>query len=86
MSDQAWLQFVPFALVLVMVAPAVWAATTVVKKMGYSRWLAMLWFVPLVNLGLLIWLARTRWPLERDVHALRESVALLQGTHATGAS
>jgi hypothetical protein len=83
MPESAWLQFVPFAIVVVMFVPALWAATTVVKKMGYSRWLTLLWFVPLVNVGLIFWLARTRWPLEREVQALRESVALLQGIKAT---
>ena len=32
------------------------------KKAGYSRWLSLLMLIPLVNLGLLYFLAFAPWP------------------------
>jgi hypothetical protein len=75
MAESAWLQFVPFAIVLVIFVPALWAATTVLKKMGYTRWLVVLWLVPIVNFFFLIWLARSEWPIEAELKRLRASAA-----------
>ncbi len=34
-------------------------------KTGNNQWLGLLMLVPLVNLGMLVWLAFSEWPLER---------------------
>jgi hypothetical protein len=42
---------------------------SIFRKAGYSGWLALLMFVPLVNGGVLLWFATTTWPLERAANA-----------------
>jgi uncharacterized membrane protein YhaH (DUF805 family) len=37
------------------------------SKAGYSGWLALLMFVPLVNIGMLFFLALADWPALRGV-------------------
>lgn len=38
---------------------------SIFRKAGYSGWLALLIFIPLVNIGTLLWFATTTWPLEK---------------------
>jgi hypothetical protein len=78
MTGSPWLQLVPFVIVL----PMIWIAARIVQKMGYSGWLVLLWMVPGVNLFFAGWLALTKWPIEREVKELRESIAVLQGARS----
>ena len=43
----------------------------IVKRTGYSPWLSLLMLVPVANLIVLIILAFTEWPIERELKALR---------------
>jgi len=83
MDTSSLLQFTPLVFVGSIIAVVVWSTGTILKKTGRSRTLGLLWLVPIVNFFFLLWLARTEWPIEREVQALRESVALLQRIKAT---
>lgn len=61
------------ALVLVwFLAVALW--TQIFHKAGYSRWLGLLTFVPVVNVFAIIWFALAKWPLLVEVEALRNEL------------
>ena len=57
-----------FVIVFVVIVP--W--WKILKKSGNAPALALLMFVPLVNIGLLLWVAFAEWPIERELRALRE--------------
>ncbi len=59
MMGGPWMMLVVGVLVVV----PVWR---ICQKAGYSGWLSLLVFVPLVNLLLLYYLAFAEWPLERS--------------------
>jgi hypothetical protein len=40
-------------------------------KAGYSRWISLTMFVPLVNIGVLIWFAFAEWPIIKELGRLR---------------
>ena len=42
----------------------------ILQKAGYSGWMVILWFIPLVNLVALWVFALARWPLERKALAI----------------
>lgn len=44
----------------------------IIGKTGRSGALALLGIIPLVNIGLLLWLAFSEWPIEREIRALRQ--------------
>jgi len=68
---------------LMFAGPAAWiilAATLVVlgiafyqiyKKAGFSGLLGLLMFIPLVNLGMLLWFAFTEWPVFKQLRELQ---------------
>lgn len=37
----------------------------IMGKTGHNQWLGLLMLIPLVNVGILIWLAFSEWPVER---------------------
>jgi hypothetical protein len=45
------------------------------SKAGYSGWLSLLMFIPLVNLGMFLFLAFADWPVLREVRDLRSRLA-----------
>lgn len=38
----------------------------IVTKAGYSGLIALLFFVPILNIGMLFWFAYAEWPIERQ--------------------
>lgn len=42
-----------------------------VGKTGYSAWLGLLFLIPLVNIGFILYLAFTEWPIQRELNRLR---------------
>jgi len=73
---------------LMFAGPAVWiilAATLVVlgiaffqiyKKAGFNGLLGLLMFIPLVNLGMLLWFAFTEWPVFKQMRELQALASL----------
>jgi uncharacterized membrane protein YhaH (DUF805 family) len=57
------------SLVVVLVGAVLFGvpAAMIVRKVGYSPWWALLWFVPLVNLIMLWVFALSRWPIEEQL-------------------
>ena len=47
----------------------------IIKRTGMSPWLALLMLVPIANLIVLIVLAFSEWPIQREVRALRAQLA-----------
>jgi branched-subunit amino acid transport protein AzlD len=45
------------------------------KRTGMNPWLSLLMLVPIANFVMLIILAFTEWPIQREVHALRAQLA-----------
>ncbi len=58
-------------IILLLPLVLVWPAWRVVQKTGNPGALALLGFVPLVNILLLLYLAFSKWPIEREVEQLR---------------
>jgi len=48
------------------------------SKAGYSGWLSLLMLVPLVNFGMMLFLAFADWPVLRELRALRPGTATAQ--------
>lgn len=66
-SAEMILQFVPLAILVLVVVPA-WAM--IFHKSGYSGWLSLLFLVPLVNVGLFLWFAFfAKWPVREKLKA-----------------
>ena len=64
-------------LIIILVVLCGFAATLVpwffiFRKSGHSPALALLMFVPLVNVGALFWFAFAEWPIEKELKALRQ--------------
>lgn len=55
------------ALIIGMLA---WCGIRIVERTGHNRWLGLLLAVPLLQLGLLVWLATAEWPAHRNPRAL----------------
>jgi len=51
------------------IVPLVWVQ--IFPKAGYSGWLAILIFIPLVNVITLFWFAFSKWPIQSEVEQLR---------------
>lgn len=60
-----------FLFLLVVIAFAVVIYWKLFSKAGYSGWLSLLMFVPLVNLGMIIFLAFSDWPVLKELRDLR---------------
>jgi hypothetical protein len=54
-----FMSFLPLLLFILLVIPPV---AKILRRAGYSQWLALLVFVPIVNLTLLWVFAYARWP------------------------
>ncbi len=54
----------PFGLIIaVLIIIPFWF---IFSKAGYSRWLSLLMLVPIVNVGMLYFLAFSTWPSQRE--------------------
>jgi hypothetical protein len=53
-------------IVALLVALFVWVYFRIFSKAGFSGWLALLMLVPLVNVGMLLFLAFAEWPALRN--------------------
>lgn len=60
-----------FVFVIVLVAFMIFVYYKIFQKTGNSGWLALLMLVPLVNLGLILYLAFSDWPVLRELRDLR---------------
>ncbi len=40
---------------------------------GYSRWLALALFVPVVNVIVVVWFAFAKWPIRAELDRLRQN-------------
>ena len=49
------------------------------QKAGYSGWLAICMFIPIVNIVVLFWFAFSKWPIQVQLERLRAG----QGTSAS---
>ena len=58
-----------FALVMIALVVYIWG--TIFKKAGYSFWMALLMFIPLVNLIWLLIFAFSKWPIQQELEALQ---------------
>ncbi len=61
---------------LVITVFTVWIYYTILKKTGMNPWLSLLMLVPLAGFVLLLILAFTEWPIERENRALRAQLGL----------
>jgi len=52
------------------------------SKAGYSGWLSLLMFVPLVNFGMMLFLAFSDWPVLKELRDLRARAGYGQGGYA----
>ena len=53
-------------IVALLVVLFVWVYYRIFSKAGFSGWLALLMLVPLVNVGMLLFLAFAEWPALRN--------------------
>ena len=60
-----------FIFIVLLIAGAIFVYYKIVQRTGYSGWMALLMFVPLVNFGLLLYLAFSDWPLQLENRELR---------------
>jgi len=60
---------------LIMVALTILIYYFIVKRTGMNPWLSLLMLVPIANFVLLLILAFSEWPIEREVKALRAQLA-----------
>lgn len=54
---------------LLLIAGVIW--WKILSKAGYRGWVGLLMFVPIVNLGLLLYLAFSEWPIHKELSQLR---------------
>jgi hypothetical protein len=62
-----------FILICLSVAVFVWYK--IIGRTGYSPWLSLLMVVPLANLVVMLVLAFSEWPIQREVATLRSRTA-----------
>jgi HAMP domain-containing protein len=56
-----------------------WFWVRIVGKTGYNKWLGLLILVPGANLGLVLFIAFSKWPIERQLEeAQRELKEILK--------
>ena len=63
--------FTEFLIILMIVALYILPLWRIARKMGYPGLLAILALLPGINIILVYFLAFTRWPVERELEALR---------------
>ncbi len=57
---------IPEQIAILLVAAAIWLPwIRIFSKAGYSAWLSLVMFVPLVNLAAIFWFAFSEWPALR---------------------
>lgn len=61
--------------VLFLVIPAVLAWAKIFSKAGYTPWLALTLFVPLVNVLVMLWFAFSEWPVLAELARLKQQSA-----------
>ncbi len=61
---------------LVLTVFMIWIYFVILKKTGMSPWLSLLMLVPLAGFVVLLILAFSEWPIERENRALRTRVGL----------
>jgi membrane protein implicated in regulation of membrane protease activity len=62
--------FLIFWLIVLVIAVGIWYL--IINKTGYSPWLSLLMLIPFVGpLIIMIMLAFTEWPIQRELRALR---------------
>src|SRR6476659_5514224 len=71
-----------FILAIVAVAVFIWG--TIFRKAGYSFWMALLMFIPLVNLIWLLIFAFGKWPALAELEMYRQRYGPLQQGFAVG--
>lgn len=61
-------------LAVILLISLVWLlpAWRIVGKTGNSGALSLLFFIPFVNIGMLLFLAFSEWPIERELKAHRQ--------------
>jgi len=60
-----------FLFIVLLIVGTVFIYYKIVQRTGYNGWMALLMFVPLVNFGLLLYLAFSDWPVQLENRALR---------------
>ena len=60
-----------FLVILLLIAGSIYVYYKIFEKTGNSGWLALLMFVPIANLGLILYLAFSDWPVLRENRDLR---------------
>ena len=60
-----------FLFIIVLVAFMIFVFYKIIEKTGNSGWLALLMLVPFGNLGLILWLAFSDWPVLRENRELK---------------
>ncbi|MDR3685613.1 MAG: hypothetical protein P4L93_01460 [Coriobacteriia bacterium] len=60
-----------FLFIVLLIVGTVFIYYKIVQRTGYNGWMALLMFVPLVNLGMLLYLAFSDWPVQQENRALR---------------
>lgn len=50
----------------------------ILHKLGYSGWFYVLFFIPFLNIGLMIYVALARSPVQKEVSALKKKIKELQ--------
>lgn len=63
------------AFVLAIFVLTIVVAWRITAKTGYPGALGLLWLVPLINVIFLLVLAFSEWPIEKELRALRDSLA-----------
>lgn len=66
-----------FLFALVVLVVTIFVLYKVIQKTGRSGWLALLVLVPFGNIGLMIWLAFSDWPILQELRALRARVGYM---------
>ena len=70
-----------FLFVLLLVAATVYVYFRIIAKTGYSGWFALLMFVPIVNLGMILFLAFADWPVLQENRSLRARLGMPPGDY-----
>jgi len=76
MDRQAVLSLIGFAVAVVPV-------TQILHRVGYNRWWAVLWFLPLINLISLWVFAFKRWPIDALQPTARDADQWSDADHKT---
>jgi len=60
-----------FLFIVLLIVGMIFVYYKIVQRTGYNGWMALLMFVPLVNFGLLLYLAFSDWPVQLENRDLR---------------